>query len=53
MFSVHCEGHGTEVLLSTDHIEGVVNHGHVIELRWRCDRGHRGSWLIERAAARA
>ncbi len=42
MFSVHCAGHGTEVLLSPTSIEALRNTRAGIEVHWRCRCGTRG-----------
>jgi hypothetical protein len=50
MFSVHCEGHGTEVLLTTDAITAVVHDGAGIVIHWQCACGPvRGPFRTGRA----
>ena len=44
MFAVYCEGHGQRVLLSSDHIEAILNSPDGLAVQWRCDQGHRGCW---------
>jgi hypothetical protein len=44
MFSVKCPRHGSAVLLTEDHIAGLDNTDHGIEVRWICTCGHRGSF---------
>ncbi len=48
MFAVYCEDHGSQVLLSTDHIIDISNHDHGIDVRWRCNQGHEGVWHASR-----
>ena len=43
MFSVHCAGHGTDVLLSASCVEAIVNTPAAILMRWRCPCGTRGT----------
>lgn len=43
MFSVHCETHGTEVLLTSEDIEALIGDEHGIVLHWRCRCGQRGA----------
>jgi hypothetical protein len=43
MFSVHCAGHGADVLLSASCVEAIVNTPSAILLRWRCPCGTRGT----------
>jgi hypothetical protein len=50
MFAVYCEGHGSHVLLGTDHIVRISNHHDAIEVHWRCDQGHEGTWSQPRPA---
>ena len=45
MFSVHCDRHGAEVLLTADHIETITNGDDGIVVRWRCSCGQRGSFV--------
>ena len=42
MFSVHCTGHGGQVLLTNRSITDLVNTDHGIELHWRCSCGTEG-----------
>lgn len=42
MFSVHCTGHGSRVILSNRAITSLVNTEHGIELHWRCHCGTTG-----------
>jgi hypothetical protein len=50
MFSVHCAGHGTRVLLSERAITSLTNTDHGIELHWRCLCGTEGVELLGRLA---
>lgn len=50
MFSAHCPGCGTEVLLTTRRIVRLDNTDGGIVVVFRCWRGHLGSWLTGRAA---
>lgn len=43
MFSVHCESHGSEVLLTTRNIETIVNDDRGVVVLWRCSCGQRGA----------
>ena len=43
MFTGFCEGHGADVLLGPDNIEGLTNHDEAIELRWVCWCGWHGA----------
>ncbi len=45
MFSVHCPGHGTEILLPTRCIERLRNTDVGIEVSWRCVCGSHGSFM--------
>jgi len=49
MFSVHCEAHGSEVLLSARNIEAIDNDEGGMVVRWRCTCGHRGTFRTGRA----
>ena len=51
MFDITCPVHGARVLLTADHIEGVVNRPDGIELRYRCWCGHRGTWRVHQRQA--
>ncbi len=51
MFTVHCSGHDSRVLLFPEHIEELVNRPDGVELRWRCTCGTTGTTLIPRAPA--
>ncbi|MDQ6614694.1 MAG: hypothetical protein M3083_08105 [Actinomycetota bacterium] len=42
MFVVYCSGHRSQVLLSTESIEEVVNRPDGVELRWCCTCGTTG-----------
>lgn len=44
MFSVHCESHGSEVLLTVRNIEAIVNHEQGMVVRRRCPCGQRGAF---------
>ena len=48
MFAVYCEGHGRQVLLGSDEIIRITNRDAAIEVHWRCDQGHEGTWSIPR-----
>jgi len=48
MFSVRCEGHGAEVLLTDQHIEAVTHGEDGIVVNWKCYCGHRGSFVTGR-----
>jgi hypothetical protein len=48
MFSVHCAGHRSRVILGNRHITGLVNTDHGIEMHWRCRCGHEGMELLGR-----
>jgi len=50
MFSVHCAGHGTRVILSNRQISGLVNTDRGIELHWTCHCGTEGVELLGRLA---
>jgi hypothetical protein len=43
MFSVHCTGHGADVLLSASCVEAIVNTPGAILMRWRCPCGTSGT----------
>jgi hypothetical protein len=49
MFSVHCAGHGSDVLLSASCVEAIVNTPTGILVRWRCPCGTRGTLRTGRA----
>ena len=53
MFSVHCDRHGAEVLLTADDIETITNGDDGIVVRWRCPCGQRGSFVTGLAHAAA
>jgi hypothetical protein len=53
MFSVHCSGHGGQVLLDELSIERLANTPHGIEVHWRCSCGTSGVELLGAAAAPA
>lgn len=42
MFTVHCEGHGSRVILGNRSITRIHNTEHGIELHWRCPCGTEG-----------
>jgi hypothetical protein len=46
MFSVHCAGHRSRVILSNRAITALVNTDHGIELHWRCHCGTTGVELV-------
>lgn len=50
MFSVHCEGHGSRVILTNRRITALVNTDHGIELHWRCSCGTEGVEVMGRLA---
>jgi hypothetical protein len=50
MFSVHCAGHGSRVILSNRQITGLVNTDRGIELHWRCACGTEGLELLGQEA---
>ena len=50
MFSVHCAGHGSRVILGTRAITKLENTDHGIELHWRCHCGTVGVDLVGRLA---
>jgi hypothetical protein len=49
---VHCPTHGSEILLSTRHIESLRNTDHGIEIHWRCVCGTRGVEISGRHGGR-
>lgn len=49
MFSVYCEAHGSEVLLSARNLEAIDNDEHGLVAHWRCTCGHRGTFRSGRA----
>lgn len=54
MFSVHCEGHGSRVILGNRSITDIDNTDRGIELHWRCHCGAEGVevlGLLARAGA--
>lgn len=51
MFSVHCPGHGTRVLLWPNDVEALHNTPDGIVVWWRCHCGERGATLTGRSAA--
>jgi hypothetical protein len=48
MFTVYCTGHGSRVLLFSEHIEELRNRPGGMQLRWRCTCGTTGTTLIPR-----
>lgn len=44
MFSVHCESHGSPVLLTARNIESIVNDDDGMVVLWRCSCGQRGAF---------
>ena len=52
MFSAHCPNHGTEVLLSSRNITGMVDTAEGIVVSWRCSCGGEGALLTGRRMAR-
>ena len=48
MFTVHCETHGTEVLLSERRIERIVAVEDGLRVDWRCWCGEHGSFTTGR-----
>jgi hypothetical protein len=46
MFSVHCAGHGSRVILTNRQITRLVNSSVGIELHWRCVCGTEGVELL-------
>ena len=48
MFTVYCEGHGTNLLMGHRQIVRLVNHPDGIELHWRCYLGHEGTCRVGR-----
>ena len=46
MFTVHCEGHGSRVILGNRSITRLDNTTHGIELHWRCPCGTTGVELV-------
>ena len=52
MFTVHCPGHGSRVILGDGAITKLVNGDHGIEVHWRCDCGTEGIELMGRPAER-
>ena len=51
MFEVHCQAHGSRVLLDSSRIESVRNTPEGPVLDWRCWCGERGS-LVRGTTAR-
>ena len=51
MFAVYCSGHGSRVLLFSEHIEELVNCPEGMHVRWRCTCGTMGKTLIPRNGA--
>jgi hypothetical protein len=51
MFSVHCAGHGSRVILSNRQITNLVNTTEGIQLHWRCSCGTEGVELLGQLAA--
>jgi hypothetical protein len=51
MFTVYCSGHGSQVLLFTEHIKELLNGPDGIELRWHCTCGTAGTTQIHRGPA--
>ena len=43
MFTVHCPGHGTRVLLGSRSVDALVNTEHGIVVHWHCRCGTRGT----------
>jgi hypothetical protein len=50
MFTVHCAGHGSQVILGNRAITQLVNTDHGIEVHWRCHCGTEGIELMGRLA---
>jgi hypothetical protein len=48
MFTVYCNGHGSQVLLFAEHIQELANRPDGIALRWRCTCGTAGTVHIQR-----
>ena len=46
MFSVHCDGHGARVILTSRSITALANTARGIELHWRCPCGSEGVELL-------
>jgi hypothetical protein len=46
MFSVHCPGHGSRVILGNRAITKLMNTEHGIELHWRCHCGAEGVEVV-------
>jgi hypothetical protein len=51
MFSVHCAGHGSRVILSNRQITNLVNTPEGIHLHWQCSCGTTGVEVLGRLAA--
>ena len=51
MFSVHCAGHRSRVILSNRQITGLRNTPEGIELHWRCSCGTEGVEVLGQLAA--
>lgn len=51
MFSVHCDSHGSDVLLTARNVEGIDNDLVGMVVRWRCPCGQRGSFRTGRPRA--
>ena len=53
MFTVHCSGHGAQVLLDELSIVRLANTPRGIEVHWRCSCGTSGVELLGAAAEAA
>ena len=51
MFTVFCDRHGTEVLLSWDNIVSVANGPDGVEMQWECYCGQHGQFTSARRHA--
>jgi hypothetical protein len=51
MFDIYCPGHRSRVLLTASAVEGLVNTGDGVVVRWRCHCGARGERRFARRAA--
>lgn len=51
MFTVHCAGHGSRVILSNRRITNLLNTPAGIELHWACTCGTRGVEVLGQLAA--
>lgn len=49
MFTIHCDSHGSEVLLSARNIVAIDNDEEGMSVHWRCTCGNRGSFRSGRA----